>query len=166
MSAEVSAFPAEGGCDCRHVRYRMMTRPLYVHCCHCRWCQRETGASFALNAMIEADRVQLLSGEVELVDTPSDSGKGQKIARCPRCRIAVWSHYSGAGPSVNFMRVGTLDNPDLLPPDIHIYTSTKQPWVVLPEGANAVPEFYELNEHWPKESLERREILKAKQRKQ
>ena len=160
------AFPAEGGCDCRYVRYRMATRPLYVHCCHCRWCQRETGASFALNAMIEADRVQLLGGEVDLVDTPSASGKGQKIARCPRCRVALWSHYPGAGPSVNFMRVGTLDNPDLLPPDIHIFTSTKQPWVVLPEGANAVPEFYDLQAHWPEESLQRRDALKAKLRRQ
>jgi hypothetical protein len=78
----------------------------------------------------------------------------------------VWSHYSGAGPSVNFMRVGTLDNPDLLPPDMHIFTETKQPWVVIPPGHKSVPVFYELNEHWPKESLERRDALRAKQRKQ
>src|SRR6516225_10222134 len=90
-------FPVEGGCDCRSVRYRMQTPPLIVHCCHCRWCQRESGASFALNAMIEADRVGNLGREPELVHTPSESGKGQVIARCPNCRIAVWSHYSGAG---------------------------------------------------------------------
>ena len=81
-----SPFPLEGGCDCRAVRYRMETAPLFVHCCHCRWCQRETDASFALNAMIESERVQLLHGEVEVVDTPSNSGKGQRIARCPTCR--------------------------------------------------------------------------------
>jgi hypothetical protein len=162
MPAEVNGFPAEGGCDCRHVRYRMATRPLYVNCCHCRWCQRESGSAFAINAMIEADRVQLLSGEVELVDTPSNSGNGQKIARCPKCHIAVWSHYAGAGPKVNFMRVGTLDNPDLLPPDIHIFTTTRQPWVVLPEGAKVVPEYYDLREHWPAESIERRNALKGK----
>src|SRR4029079_14116646 len=85
----------EGGCPCRHVRYRMMSRPMFVHCCHCRWCQRETGSAFVLNAMIEADRVELLEGGVEVVDTPSNSGKGQKISRCPRCRIAVWSNYAG-----------------------------------------------------------------------
>ena len=127
-------FPLAGGCTCRAVRYRMETRPLFVHCCHCRWCQRETGASFALNAMIEADRVTLLAGAPELVDTPSESGRGQKIARCPKCRIAVWSHYAGAGPSVCFVRVGTLDQPDHLPPDIHIFTASKQPWVVLAAG--------------------------------
>jgi hypothetical protein len=160
MSA-TDVFPLEGGCDCRHIRYRMLTAPLFVHCCHCRWCQRESGAAFALNAMIEADRVQLLGAEPELVDTPSASGAGQKIARCPHCRVAVWSNYAGGGAAVRFVRVGTLDLPDHLPPDIHIYTSTKQPWVVLPPGAAAVPEFYELDKYWPPASLERRNRLRA-----
>ena len=103
--------PYDGGCACRHVRYRMTTRPLFVHCCHCCWCQRETGSAFALNAMIESDRVELTHGEVEVVDTPSNSGKGQKIARCPKCRVAVWSNYGGGGDAVRFVRVGTLDEP-------------------------------------------------------
>jgi hypothetical protein len=152
-------FPVDGGCDCQTVRYRMETAPLFVHCCHCRWCQRESGASFALNAMIEADRVTELGAPPELVDTPSDSGSGQRIARCPKCQVAVWSHYAGAGPLVKFVRVGTLDNPDLLPPDIHIFTASKQPWVVLPEGTPAVPVYYEREEHWPAESLARRKVL-------
>jgi hypothetical protein len=152
-------FPLEGGCDCRYVRYRMETRPMIVHCCHCRWCQRESGASFALNALIEADRVTLLSGQLEIVDTPSESGRGQKIARCPRCRIAVWSHYSGAGPKAAFVRVGTLDQPDVLPPDVHIFTASKQPWVVLPEGADAFPIYYERDEVWSAESIARRKAL-------
>jgi len=147
----------EGGCDCRTVRYRLSGRPLFVHCCHCRWCQRETGTAFALNAMIETSRVALLSGEPDLVDTPSNSGKGQKIARCPRCRVALWSHYAGAGTVLSFVRVGTLDNPDRFPPDIHIFTASKQPWVVLPPGARAVPEYYDAKKEWPPESLERRE---------
>jgi hypothetical protein len=134
------AFPLDGGCDCRYVRYRMQTPPLFVHCCHCRWCQRETGASFALNALIEADRVTLLGGAPDIVDTPSPSGLGQKIARCPKCRIAAWSNYAGAGPAIRFVRVGTLDEPDHLPPDIHIFTASKQPWVVIPPGMTAVPE--------------------------
>jgi hypothetical protein len=112
--------------------------------------------------MIEADRVTLMAGAPELVDTPSESGRGQKIARCPKCRIAVWSHYAGAGPSVCFVRVGTLDQPDHLPPDIHIFTASKQPWVVLPPGVPAVPEYYDRNRHWPPESLARREALLAK----
>jgi hypothetical protein len=151
-----------GGCTCRAVRYRMTAKPLFVHCCHCRWCQRETGASFALNAMIESDRVVLLSGAPEVVLTPSNSGKGQKIARCPQCRIALWSNYGGAGDVVRFVRVGTLDKPDRLPPDIHIFTSSKQPWVVLPRGTPAVKEYYDREKYWPKASLRRRLALLAR----
>jgi hypothetical protein len=155
------ALSFTGHCTCGDVRYRMTGRPLFVHCCHCRWCQRETGASFALNAMIEANRVTLLQGRPESVNTPSNSGKGQKIWRCPRCRIAVWSNYPGAGDAVHFVRVGTLDEPDRLPPDIHIYTASKQPWVVLPSGVPAVPEYYDRKQYWPKESLERAAALFA-----
>lgn len=154
----------EGGCTCRAVRYRMTSQPLFTHCCHCRWCQRETGASFALNAMIETDRVELLSGTPLLVTTPSNSGKGQKVARCPSCHIALWSHYAGAGEAVSFVRVGTLHEPDRLPPDIHIFTASKQPWVILPAGARIMPEYYDRDQEWPAESLERRKTLLARQR--
>jgi hypothetical protein len=154
----------EGGCACRAVRYRMTSRPMFVHCCHCTWCQRETGSAFALNAFIEADRVVLLQGDVERIDTPSQSGKGQKIWRCPKCRVALWSNYAQAGDAVRFVRVGTLDEPARLAPDIHIYTSSKQPWVVLPAGTPAVAEFYKPAETWPKETLERWAALKARAR--
>ena len=146
----------EGGCTCRGVRYRMTSKPMFVHCCHCRWCQRETGAAFALNALIEATRVEVLQGQPEVIDTPSNSGKGQRITRCPTCRIALWSNYGGAGDVIRFVRVGTLDEPDRWPPDIHIFTSSKQPWVVLPPGARAVPEYYSSKVEWPAESLARR----------
>ena len=154
----------EGGCDCREVRYRMESAPLFVHCCHCRWCQRETGASFALNALIEADRVEHTAGEPEIVLTPSESGKGQKIARCPQCRIAIWSNYGGGGDRFRFVRVGTLDAPDAFPTDIHIFTMSKQPWVVIPPGSLAVEEYYNSSEVWPKASLERRAAVMAKAR--
>jgi len=161
MTIDAEAFPLEGGCDCRATRYRMLTPPLFVHCCHCRWCQRESGAAFALNALIEADRVEKLGGAPELVQTPSNSGKGQIIARCPQCRIALWSHYAGAGPVLSFVRVGTLDNPDLLPPDIHIFTQSKQPWVVLPKDTPAVSEYYDRKQYWPAASIARREAVLA-----
>ena len=147
----------DGGCDCRAVRYRMHSRSMFVHCCHCRWYQRETDTAFALNALIEADRVELLAGPVDVVDTPSDSGNGQRIARCPVCRIALWSHYSS--PLVSFVRVGTLDEPDRFPPDIHIFTSTKQPWVHLTGDVPVVPEYYRSADMWPPESLARRALL-------
>jgi hypothetical protein len=155
-----SPYPISGGCDCGTLRYRLLTAPLFVHCCHCRWCQRESGSAFALNAMIEADRVELLGGQPEMIENPSASGKGQQFARCPHCRIAVWSHYAGAGPSIAFVRVGTLDEPDRLPPDIHIFTSSRQPWVVLGEGIPAVPEYYDRKTHWSEQSLVRLQALK------
>ena len=154
----------EGGCTCGHVRYQAHASPIIVHCCHCRWCQRQTGASFALNALYEAERVELLGGEVEEIEVDSPSGKGQVIARCPKCRVAVWSNYymGGLKERVRFVRVGTLDDPDRLPPDVHIYTSTKQPWVVLPPGAHAVAEFYDIPSTYSAESLKRREALWSK----
>jgi len=106
--------------------------------------------------------VTLVSGEPETIDTPSASGKGQLIHRCPSCKVAVWSNYAGGGKAVRFVRVGTLDNPDLLPPDVHIFTSSKQPWVVLGEGTPQVEEFYDAHELWPSESLARRTELRAK----
>jgi hypothetical protein len=157
-----AAHLIDGGCDCGGVRYRLTDRPLFVHCCHCRWCQRESGAAFALNALIEADRLLLLCGTPELVDTPSASGLGQRIARCPRCRIALWSHYAGSGPLTAFVRVGTLDDPDALPPDIHIFTASKQPWVLIPPQHAAVPEYYDRGQHWPADSLARFEALRPR----
>ena len=155
-------FPMEGGCACRAVRYRMESAPMFVHCCHCRWCQRETGSAFALNAMIEADRVTPLRGAPEIVDTPSESGRGQRIARCPHCRVALWSHYGGAGAAVSFVRAGTLDDPDSVPPDIHIFTESKQPWVTLPPGIPAMPQYYRAKDMWPPESQARWQACRGK----
>ena len=149
----------EGGCTCRAIRYRLTSKPLFVNCCHCRWCQRETGTAFALNAMIESDRVMLLAGTPEVVNTPSNSGKGQLITRCPACRIALWSNYGGAGDKIRFVRVGTLDNPDAFPPDVHIFTMSKQPWVTLADGKPVCQEYYDSKKLWPAESLERRKAV-------
>jgi hypothetical protein len=136
---------------------------MFVHCCHCTWCQRESGSAYALNALIESDRVRLLEGEVEEIDTPTQSGKGQLVARCPRCKVAVWSHYAyaGIGELIRFVRVGTLDDPTSVPPDIHIFTESKQPWVVLSSDAPVMPGYYKASEHWSPASLERRAALFA-----
>lgn len=132
---------------------------MFVHCCHCRWCQRETGSAFVINALIESERVEILSGRVETVKLPSASGKGQDIVSCSECQTTLWSHYAGLGDALSFVRVGSLDEPDRLPPDIHIYTSSKQPWVILPEGKPAVPEYYDREKHWPDESQARLKAL-------
>ncbi len=154
-------FAAEGGCSCRAVRYRLTAPPLFVHCCHCRWCQRESGAAFALNAMVEMACVELLGDAAVRIETPTESGRGQKIHRCPNCYVALWSHYSGAGESIAFVRVGTLDNPEMTPPDIQIYTSSKQPWVELSHAIPAVKEYYNRNDYWPEEAIARVKLAKS-----
>ena len=152
----------EGGCDCGTLRYQALGAPMIVHCCHCRWCQRETGAAFAMNAFYESDRVVETEGEPLMVKTPSPSGFGQVFARCPKCYIAIWSHYSGSGPNTKVVRVGTFNNPDQFPPDVHIFTSTKQPWVQIPEGVPMFEEFYRRSEVWSQESLRRWEAIREK----
>ena len=152
---------AQGCYACGDVRYRMLGPPLIVHCCHCSWCQRETGSAFVLNALIESDRMQLLAGSVELIDTPSASGAGQQIARCARCQTALWSHYAfaGIGERVKFVRVGTLDEPAQLPPDVHIFTSSKLPWLNLAGSAAVFPEYYRKKDVWSEASLARLQAL-------
>jgi hypothetical protein len=151
----------EGGCACGEVRYRMTSKPLIVHCCHCTWCQRESGSAFALNAMIEAQRVELIQGEPETTMIPSNSGEGQKFSRCPSCRITLWSNYAGAGDAIRCIRVGSLDQPDQMPPDVHIFTSTKQDWVTLSDEVPVFEEYYRAKEVWPQESQQRYKTLKS-----
>lgn len=151
-----SSVNLTGGCDCGHVRYRIMRSPIFVHCCHCSWCQRESGAAFALNAMLESSEIELLENQPKLIDTPSPSGRGQQVARCPKCQIAVWSHYAGLGELLSFIKVGTLDEVNQMPPDIHIFTSSKQDWLVLPEDGIPVYEnYYDRKALWDVEQLER-----------
>jgi len=126
----------DGGCACGTLRYRMQSAPMFVHCCHCKDCQRQTGSAFVLNALIETDRAQLLSGDPQPSSMPTDSGKPHRVFRCAQCGTAVWSEYGGVA-ALRFVRVGMLDEPAALPPDVHIYTRSKQPWVALPDGARS-----------------------------
>lgn len=145
----------KGGCSCGEVRYALRDTILITHACHCTWRQRETGAAFAINAVIETSKVDLLSGRPMEVMTPSLSGRGQVIVRCPTCCVAIWSHYPTAGKRAAFVRVGALDQPHDVRPDVHIFTSTKRPWVVLPEGAQAFAEFYNPADVWSGNMLAR-----------
>jgi hypothetical protein len=151
-----------GGCACGAVRYRLETSPLFVNCCHCTACQTETGSAFVINALIEADRVTTTKGTPASVLTPSESGKGQQIWRCPDCHVALWSNYGGARDVIRFVRVGTLDNPAAVPPDVHIFTRSRLPWVILPPDKPAVPEYFDIGQLWPAESLERRKAAYAR----
>ncbi len=146
-----------GGCACGAVRYRLASAPMFVHCCHCLDCQRQTGSAFVLNALIEADRVEV-AGTTHATRMPTDSGQPHDIHRCSLCEVAIWSEYGGRS-SIRFMRAGTLDTPSALTPDVHIYTRSKVPWVVLPEGVPAFEAYYDSKKLWPPESLERRKAV-------
>ena len=148
----------DGGCACGVLRYRMRSRPMFVHCCHCKDCQRQTGTAFVLNALIEADRVELLSGDPKPFEMPTASGRPHTVFRCPDCGAAVWSNYGGL-TKLSFLRVGTLDDPTGLPPDVHIYTRSKLPWINLPHGVPAFDAYYSSRERWPADSLERRKAV-------
>jgi hypothetical protein len=149
-----------GGCSCGRVRYRLLSAPMFVHCCHCMDCQRQTGSAFVLNALIETDRVERVSGAPTLFPQPTDSGQSHDIARCDACGTAVWSHYGGRR-SLSFVRVGTLDDPTALSPDVHIYTRSKLSWIVLPPEVPSFAAYYDSKTLWPSESLARRRALFA-----
>lgn len=142
-----------GGCSCGAVRYRLASEPLFVHCCHCLNCQRQTGSAFVINILIETDRVELLGEEPEAVSVPRSGGEKQRIWRCPTCRVAVYSQYTS--PRVRFVRAGTLDEPSAVAPDVHIFTRSKLPWVVLPDGVPAFDVYYDTEKLWPEASLKR-----------
>jgi hypothetical protein len=150
----------EGGCACGAVRYALQSAPMFVHCCHCRDCQRQTGSAFVLNALIETARVTVTNGEPARSEMPTDSGRPHGVYRCARCGTAVWSEYGGIA-ALRFVRVGTFDRPDALSPDVHIYTRSRLPWVALPPGVPAFDAYYDSKALWPAESLERRRAVFA-----
>jgi hypothetical protein len=152
---------SQGGCACGRTRYRLGSAPLFVHCCHCRSCQRETGSAFVINALIETDRLESTGPTVTPIAVPTDSGASHRIFRCESCQTALWSEYGGV-EKLRFVRVGTLDEPRALTPDVHIYTRSKLPWVALPEGVPAFSAYYDSSKLWPPESLARRRVIFAK----
>ena len=149
----------EGGCACGAVRYRLLAEPLFVHCCHCLNCQRQTGSAFVVNLLIEADQVEVLGGDPQPVAVPREGGKKQKIWRCPTCQVAVFSQYTRA--RIRFVRAGTLDDPARYEPDVHIFTRSKLPWVTLPESTPAFEVYYDSKSLWPAASLARLEAVRA-----
>lgn len=146
----------EGGCTCGAVRYRLESRPIVVHACHCRVCQRMTGSAFGFSAMIEADRLTVLGEESTVpVPVPSSHPKGQVWHRCPRCSIVLWSLHPELGPAVPLINVGTLDASERVQPDVHCWTASKHPWIVLPEGVPAFPGNYDSDAVWSEEAKAR-----------
>jgi hypothetical protein len=153
------SVPREGGCSCGAVRYRLTAEPLFVNCCHCLNCQRQTGSAFVINVLIEAPEVELLAGAPQVSEVPRDDGSRQRIYRCPACQIAVFSVYTRE--EFRFVRAGTLDDPSSVAPDAHIYVRSKVPWVQIPAEVPAFEEYYDTPTVWPAASLERARAVMA-----
>ncbi|HEY8604194.1 GFA family protein [Tsuneonella suprasediminis] len=127
----------EGGCNCRHARYKLHGAPLAVAACHCRNCQRQSGSAYSVNLVVAGDSVAI-EGELACYEDP-DSESGKPVLRefCPNCGSPIRS-IPTASPAMVAIKAGTLDNPDAFPPAIHIWTCQMLDWVDVPEG---VPQF-------------------------
>lgn len=154
---EAMAEKLQGGCFCRKIRYALTKAPMFVQCCHCTDCQRQAGTAFVVNAQIETEAI-VATGEAPVpVRMPTDSGRPHDVYRCVSCQTPLWSDYGGR-PALRFLRVGTLDKPALLPPQAHIFTRSKLPWVELP-AEMSYEIYYDMAALWPPESLARRTAL-------
>jgi hypothetical protein len=156
----VSEAVHSGGCLCGAVRFEIHGAPMIVHACHCTVCQRRTGSAFAVNLWIESDQISLLQGDLESrtapgikTDSPSESWF------CQSCGTCLWAWYHASPANSRFVRAGTLDEPAAFSPDVHIFTSTKQPWVLIPENVPAFEAFYDLKSTWSDASRKRLRAL-------
>ena len=152
----------EGGCGCGAVRYRLKDEPMYVNNCHCRLCQIQTGTGSAVNAFIETDRLDHLSGNLSEHEFVTGSGGVQIVVRCATCGTPVWSHYPRLGRKTAGIRVGTLDDPSAVRPDAAIFVVSKPGWAPLPEGIPQFEEYYNPAELLPAERFARMKALLPK----
>lgn len=149
-----------GGCLCGAVRYELRGPPMIVHACHCSLCQRRTGSALAVNLWIESERIRLLQGELTQRSAPGlEPDAPSRSWFCDRCGTCLWTRFHKAPEMSRFVRAGTLDDPAAFAPDAHIFTDSKQPWVVVPDGVPAFAGFYDLKTTWPDASRKRLRAL-------
>ncbi|MGA7761234.1 MAG: GFA family protein [Candidatus Binataceae bacterium] len=145
----------EGGCSCKAVRYKLTASPLIVHACHCRDCQRISGSAFVINIWIEKEFVQTSGAIPKSFLLEGGGGRNHEVFFCRKCGAYVWSRYHRAPGDALFVRAGTLDKPEAVTPDVHVYTRSKLPWLELPRGVPAFESMYKIEEVWSAESKER-----------
>jgi nitrite reductase/ring-hydroxylating ferredoxin subunit len=129
------APPYWGGCRCGRVRYQARAEAVNVRVCHCRSCQKWTGAAFFCRAVFPRQSVDI-SGPVEHYMTSADVKRGS----CPNCGTALTVQRLST-PEFIGLAVPTLDDPNALPPDCHFWVSDKLDWVKLDDGLPQYPEF-------------------------
>lgn len=126
-----------GGCNCRAVRYVISSPPLAVAACHCTQCRRQSGAAYSINLVVRAQSMTVTGEMTTWTETDTESGAPLGRQFCPLCGSPIRSVPSGA-PGIVALKAGTLDDPAPFTPTVHLWTSSKLPWVDVPDG---VPQF-------------------------
>ena len=147
-----------GGCTCGDIRYTILDEPIFTHACHCTLCQRYTASAFVVHSPIETKNLIVNSGSLTETPGPSGSGKGHIIKRCSNCGDQIYSHFGG-NEMMAVLKTTTLDDPNRFPPQAHIFVKSKLKWLELGGTIPKFDEYYDREEVYPKESLERRKKL-------
>ena len=122
-----------GGCLCGAVRYETTAEPVNQRICHCRICQKAIGAAFNARVLMRITDVAI-SGPIGTFHSSEALERGF----CQRCGSTVFSRRMSAG--IMGLTVGSLDDPSVFAPDMHFWTSSKQPWLKITDGLPQHPE--------------------------
>ena len=117
----------EGGCLCGKVRYRATGEPKSPRYCHCRMCQRATGAPVTAWVHFAATAVRF-SGELKAYE----STPGTHRCFCPHCGSSLATMYGDTGTVA--LTIPTLDEPERVPPAAHGWCSSQLPWLWIEDG--------------------------------
>ena len=149
-----------GGCICGQVKYQIIDKPLFTQACHCKDCKVLTGSSYVVNSSI-LENTLIVEGEVSSTELKAGSGASYKTYFCTKCGNYVYADYDSAVGRLT-VRTKTLDNSEKFPPQVHIFTKDKDPWLNLSEDVICFKEMYDQKKTWPEDSLNRyNEYLKA-----
>ena len=100
--------------------------------CHCRDCQKLSVSAFSMTMMVRREDLEIVRGELAAFDRPAASGNVARCYFCPTCSNRIY-HENPAKPELVRLKPGTLDDTDIIQPDMHVWTSSKQAWVKLPD---------------------------------
>lgn len=122
-----------GRCLCGAITYEFPDDPAVWAVCHCLNCQRQAGSAFSTLAGVPMAKFNM-TGEPKLYeDHDTDSGNSVQRYFCGECGSPIYSALAEQ-PDVIYLKTGTLDDTSAFNPAFHVWTSTKQQWVDLPEG--------------------------------
>ena len=152
-----------GGCSCDQIRYELLAEPMFTHCCYCHLCQQITGSAFITNTLIEGANFKLTSGKLAPFKGASGSGRGHCIKRCPDCGDPIVSYF-GDTEYLAVCKAGSLDDPNLAPPEAHVFVDSKVDWLQIPDSTPSFKKFYNFKETWPAAAYLRLQKIRKLQR--